>query len=277
MAVKLAVAGEIVDRSDLDETILAFLENMQSAEGYSVEQVMAITLLPQIDVAAAESAIQQAVDDYSQLGSGDQRLADKLFGKGGEANVLAADLEVYWTGYDDLLTKFSTLEDSIATVAPEGEVHSVTMTDNAGEVIEHLDGVAARVAEIIGPHTLRIDVQYNDPGYTPPDGAGGEQSPPDTPQSNYAGGSVAAGAPYLVGDGPGGQIGAWTELFVPESSGMIVSSSQLQTALNAVGGGQGGIRIGQLILQGGATEDDGRRFVRGVYDELSLAEARFGR
>lgn len=276
LAVRMALNGEI-DRSDLDETILAFLQNMQSAEGYSVEQVMAITLLPQIDVAAAESAIQQAVDDYSQLGSGDQRLADKLFGKGGEANVLAADLEVYWQGYDDLLTKFSTLEDSIATVAPEGEVHSVTMTDNAGEVIEHLDGVAARVAEIIGPHTLRIDVQYNDPGYTPPDGAGGEQSPPDSPQSNYSGGSVAAGAPYLVGDGPGGQIGAWTELFVPESSGMIVSSSQLQTALNAVGGGQGGIRIGQLILQGGATEDDGRRFVRGVYDELSLAEARFGR
>lgn len=160
---------------------------MQSAEGYSVEQVMAITLLPQIDVAAAESAIQQAVDDYSQLGSGDSAAGRQAVRQGRRSQrTRRRSGSVLARGYDDLLTKFSTLEDSIATVAPEGEVHSVTMTDNAGEVIEHLDGVAARVAEIIGPHTLRIDVQYNDPGYTPPDGAGGEQSPPDTPQSNYA-------------------------------------------------------------------------------------------
>ena len=56
--------------------------------------------------------------------------------------------------------------------------------------------------------------------------------------SRFIGGSVSANSPYLVGENPDGSINRTTELFVPRTSGYIMNSKDLQSAIR--GGDRGG-------------------------------------
>lgn len=58
----------------------------------------------------------------------------------------------------------------------------------------------------------------------------GDEAPPEAnvPRMNQ-GGRVAGGQPILVGDGPGGRITPYTELFVPDEAGTVVPNKQLLT------------------------------------------------
>lgn len=53
----------------------------------------------------------------------------------------------------------------------------------------------------------------------------------------FLGGPVSAGRGYLVGENRDGSINDTTELFVPNSSGRIINSKDLQSALSGGGGG----------------------------------------
>lgn len=55
--------------------------------------------------------------------------------------------------------------------------------------------------------------------------------------SRYQGGPVSAGKAYLVGENRDGTINKTSELFVPNTSGRIINSKDLQSALSGAGGG----------------------------------------
>lgn len=75
----------------------------------------------------------------------------------------------------------------------------------------------------------------------------------------YHGGPVSAGRAYLVGENRDGSINDTTELFVPNSSGRIVSSKDLQAAIGDVGGGGITNNIQNITI---ASEVDGERWLR---------------
>lgn len=47
-----------------------------------------------------------------------------------------------------------------------------------------------------------------------------------------SGGPARAGRPYLVGDGPGGKVGPWTEMFIPGQAGVIVNAADTRAMLS---------------------------------------------
>lgn len=91
---------------------------------------------------------------------------------------------------------------------------------DADELALALSKIPARVNSEVNIHT-----SYTQSG-SPPTGKGGATA-------MATGGPAERGQPYLVGDGPGGRIGPWTELFVPSTSGRILNSSELQALINS--------------------------------------------
>lgn len=76
--------------------------------------------------------------------------------------------------------------------------------------------------------------------------------------SRAAGGPVNTGNPYFVGENPDGSLNETSELFVPNQSGRIINSKDLQSAL----GGSGSsveYNINQITI---ASEVDGERWLR---------------
>lgn len=71
------------------------------------------------------------------------------------------------------------------------------------------------------------------------------------------GGSVSANTPYLVGENSDGSINKTTELFVPNRSGTIVPSGDLQSMISSNGGGGGltiQVEVNKLVTSSPAEE-----------------------
>jgi TP901 family phage tail tape measure protein len=96
---------------------------------------------------------------------------------------------------------------------------------DADELALALSKIPARVNSEVNIHT-----SYTQSG-SPPTGKGGATA-------MATGGPAERGQPYLVGDGPGGRIGPWTELFVPSTSGRILNSSELQALISGSSAGR---------------------------------------
>jgi hypothetical protein len=73
-----------------------------------------------------------------------------------------------------------------------------------------------------------------------------------------SGGPVRAGSPYFVGENPDGSLNKTSELFVPNSSGRIINSKDLQSALGNSGSSVE-YNIGTITI---ASEVDGERWLR---------------
>ena len=86
-----------------------------------------------------------------------------------------------------------------------------------------------------------------------------------TPGGRASGGPVNSNKPYFVGENPDGSLNSTSELFVPNSSGRIINSKDLQEAL----GGGGGItnNIQQITI---ANEVDGERWLRRLTDNSEI-------
>lgn len=80
---------------------------------------------------------------------------------------------------------------------------------------------------------------------------------PKTFTKKYLGGSVSAGMAYLVGENRDGSINDTTELFVPNTSGRIINSRDLQEALSNDDKGDAGVtnNIQTLIIEKDADID----------------------
>lgn len=80
---------------------------------------------------------------------------------------------------------------------------------------------------------------------------------PKTFTQKYLGGSVSAGMAYLVGENRDGSINDTTELFVPNTSGRIINSRDLQEALSNDDKGDAGVtnNIQTLIIEKDADID----------------------
>lgn len=63
--------------------------------------------------------------------------------------------------------------------------------------------------------------------------ASGQPAPPAAakPTSRAGGGSMAAGKPYLVGDGPGGRLTPYSEIIVPGANSYAIASNQARSFL----------------------------------------------
>lgn len=75
----------------------------------------------------------------------------------------------------------------------------------------------------------------------------------------YSGGPVSAGRAYMVGENRDGSINDTTELFVPNQSGRIINSKDLQSALGSGSGGGTEINIANVNI---SNEVDGERWLR---------------
>lgn len=80
----------------------------------------------------------------------------------------------------------------------------------------------------------------------------------------YKGGSVSAGQPYLVGENKDGSLNSTSEVFVPKTSGSIVSSADVQSA---VGGKRVEYNIGTINID---SEVDGERWLRKLTDNQEI-------
>lgn len=78
---------------------------------------------------------------------------------------------------------------------------------------------------------------------------------------SYSGGPVNVGQGHLVGDGPGGRIGPYTEAFFPTERGTILSSADLRDVLKGGTGRQattssgGGFNVGEVHLHSNVDAD----------------------
>ena len=66
-------------------------------------------------------------------------------------------------------------------------------------------------------------------------GVGDSQKAPD---NKYTGGRLQANKPYIVGDGPGGQLTPYSELFIPDQSGYLLDAATTASLLGNSGSGR---------------------------------------
>lgn len=93
----------------------------------------------------------------------------------------------------------------------------------------------------------------------------GQPSLPTFPGQRAAGGPVKAGMPYFVGENPDGSLNSTSELFIPNSSGRIVNSKDLQDALG--GGSSIEYNIANINI---SSEVDGDRWLRRLTNNTEI-------
>lgn len=106
----------------------------------------------------------------------------------------------------------------------------ITFTDNADEGIANANRVKQAADAAAGEREIRFRVT-GDPIPTGDEATGG------VPQGFALGGPFRAGQPFFAGDAPGGAFTPFTELIVPQTSGMVVANNQLETAVNVLRSG----------------------------------------
>lgn len=220
------------------------------------------------EITANEQEAQTRIEEIRQEANNtlyemEQKLADDTRSLRDELASDIKDIE------DELVVEtgkiWSKAEEDITGVLSNLETKFIEAFGSAtgqGEILRSKLAEVKSAADLI-PSVVEMTIRYTyeTVGSPPADAGTGQPAPsssgsqqPSNGQpgidngynSSATGGPVFAGESYLVGDRPGGGIvPGITELFVPDTSGLIVSGSQLQTALNAIGG------HGQTIVQKG--------------------------
>lgn len=212
----------------------------------------------QRDLAAASNAVTKALDAASAAFArltgkidADQAIIDlandfdNVRDSGAEAFAAAA------TGADDAAKKVranqtdvNTLKlavidygDKILGLPPERVTKMLADIDQGS-----MDRVQQQLEILARNRTVTLQIQQKGgAGYD-----GGRDGKPSA-----TGGPAYAGRPYLVGDGQNGQIGKWTELFVPNVDGTIISAPQLRSMMAMDTTGTSGSGAGAGIVMNG--------------------------
>lgn len=234
----------------------------------SAEQVLRAGLIQSIN--EADAAIRELQDAYDSATTKPARqeiqaMIDKLRGHRDEMEATKKELldlgPALEKGIEDSLTAF-------AEGIGEMMAGAASVEDVGKQVLKTLAGLAERVGKMligfgVGGESLKAMVK--NPATAIAAGAalvalasaaksaissevGGDGQPRGSDEaprtanvpSMRSGGRVEEGQPVLVGDGPGGRITPYSELFVPETSGTIVPRSQMNVTRGAKRqGGQG--------------------------------------
>lgn len=170
---------------------------------------------------------------------------------------------------DELDAQSQALQVSLGNISADAAAQNIADTlglslEDANVVLQTLLGQLARGA------TMVVNVVYNDPGYGGGGGGGGKKGgtggsqPPVEMQAS--GGHQSPGKPYLVGDGPNGEIGPWTEMVIPNTAGTTLSAAQTRAALSGGGGSPVYITIN---APSGYNEQQLAKFVKTEFDRIN--------
>lgn len=174
-------------------------------------------------------AMLDDIDKYATDGSGD---IDALIGKLRENESAATDTQ---TNMDALAKEYraeliSNFEDE--KIKSEDLTRAIDMfpaIKNTDLLTNFLEGkidaqeLLAEINKLPSQKTINVHTSYTSSG-SPPQSKGGAVA--------MAGGGVAKkGTPIMVGDGPGGRVGPWTEMFVPEVSGRVLTAAETQALI----------------------------------------------
>lgn len=194
--------------NELKDSLLETWENIKTKAGEFIDGVVAFfTGLP--------GRVTQA---FTDLGNFISNIPTELQNAW---NSMVSSAETFFTDLGNKITEnaeniktgFVDLFESIATQVGDifkGIINGIIDTLNSG--INGVNGMLDNVPKEVRPPSI-----------------------PTIPRLNK-GGFLNAGSPALVGDSPNGGINKYTELFVPQTSGRVYSSDQLQELL---GGGDG--------------------------------------
>lgn len=116
---------------------------------------------------------------------------------------------------------------------------------------------AAREEASKGQNAKSLNTQLSIPG---------QKGLPMFPGQRAAGGPVKAGMPYFVGENPDGSLNSTSELFVPNSSGRIVNSRDLQDMLGSSGSNIE-YNIANINI---SSEVDGERWLRRLTNDSEI-------
>ena len=130
-----------------------------------------------------------------------------------------------------------------AMLAGVSQAESWSIVQSAlGTTRGQLGNFASEIAALPSHVPITIRVQYEVESPPPGIGAGAISVPAPSsapaapssasPQLQNRGGRQLPNQPYIVGDAPGGRITPYSELIVPDASGLVVGNDQIQTALN---------------------------------------------
>ena len=241
-------ATELLDRTIKGYTAslkeLAFQQLFNKAENLAqLEQAFALAVATgQLTQAEVDLRLEQARDVEAT-----KQVTDALVGQQLSTNQAAAALEILASttntsaaaaiaqardlggassATDTLRNKTQLLQGDLSTLA--GQDYSILYTDNADSAIARADEVKARADAAAGNRTITYNIETN--GQPPAAGGGGEGFFHD-------GGRVRGRKPIVVGDAAGGKLTPFSEVFVPDSSGLVVSNDQLKTAINVIRSG----------------------------------------
>ena len=202
-----------------------------------------------------DTMIQKWMDDYEWISNGGLLLQQQFESLKAAWAEPGADQTAIREDMDDLYAKTEALNVAIGKIDASQAAQNIadTLGVSIGEAYQLLNEFLASLA---AGGSLNVEINYNDPGFTPSIGGGrgpGAGTPGRAPggmQARAGGGPVTSGTPYIVGEeGP--------ELFSPGQSGTIINATDTANALGGVNIAPGAIvvngagdpeRVAQLVI-----------------------------